>query len=98
MAMNWAARLVTRSSPGPDPTHTLPAAPFARYPVRVGETYERVAVFRSHLYPLAGAASPGGAGQDLAWGGPEGLDEAFSWSAEPVHSAVRGMRRTGAGG
>jgi len=72
---------------------TGPDAHFARYPIRVGETYEQVAVFRSLLYPLAGAASPGGAGQDLAWGGPEELDEAFSWSAEPVRSAVRGMRR-----
>ena len=72
---------------------TGPDANFARYPIRVGETYEQVAVFRSHLYPLAGAASPGGAGQGLAWGGPEELDEAFSWSAEPVRTAVRRMPR-----
>lgn len=42
-----------------------------------------VEIVRSHLYTLAGAASPGGAGQDLAWGGPEELDQGFSWPAEP---------------
>jgi salicylate hydroxylase len=73
---------------------TGPDAHFARYPIRVGEAYEQVAVFRSHLYPLVGAASPGGAGQGHpgGWGGPEELDEAFSWSAEPVRAAVRQMR------
>ncbi len=78
-----------------------PDAHFARYPVRVGEVYEQVAVFRSHLYPLVGAASPGGAGQGpgpgacpgAGWGGPEELDEAFSWAAEPVRAAVRLLRR-----
>ena len=77
---------------------TGPDAHFTRYPIRVGEAYEQVAVFRSHLYPLVGAASPGGAGQGssplaLDWGGPEELDEAFSWSAEPVRAAVRLLRR-----
>lgn len=75
---------------------TGPDAHFTRYPIRVGEAYEQVAVFRSHLYPLVGAASPGGAGQgsqSLAWGGPEELDEAFSWSVEPVRAAVRVLRR-----
>lgn len=90
---------------------TGPDAHFARYPVRVGEAYEQVAVFRSHLYPLVDAvfadrdrAGPERARQDRAhresahrdwpsWGGPEELDEAFSWSAEPVRAAVRQMRR-----
>jgi 3-hydroxybenzoate 6-monooxygenase len=77
---------------------TGPDAHFTRYPIRVGEAYEQVAVFRSHLYPLAGAASPGGAGQGprptaLDWGGTEELDEAFSWAAEPVRAAVRLLRR-----
>jgi 3-hydroxybenzoate 6-monooxygenase len=79
---------------------TAPDAHFTRYPVRVGEAYEQVAVFRSHLYPLVGAASPGGAGQgpgpgaaDPGWGGPDELDEAFSWAAEPVRAAVRLLRR-----
>lgn len=72
---------------------TGPDAHFARYPLRVGEAYEQVAVFRSHLYPLVGAASPGGVGQGLDWGGPEELDEAFSWAAEPVRAAVRRMPR-----
>ena len=87
---------------------TGPDAHFTRYPIRVGEAYEQVAVFRSHLYPLVGAASPGGAGQgqpaadlspgdvdaeDVAWGGLEELDEAFSWAAEPVRTAVRLLRR-----
>jgi 2-polyprenyl-6-methoxyphenol hydroxylase-like FAD-dependent oxidoreductase len=82
---------------------TGPDAHFTRYPVRVGEAYEQVAVFRSHLYPLVGAASPGGAGQapgpvgpgavSPGWGGPEELDEAFSWAAAPVRAAVRLLRR-----
>jgi len=82
---------------------TGPDAHFTRYPIRVGEAYEQVAVFRSHLYPLAGAASPGGAGQGarpappeaatVGWGGPEELDEAFSWAAERVRAAVRLLRR-----
>jgi len=55
-----------------------PDAHFARYPIRVGEAYEQVAVFRSQLYPLigpsplsplAGAASPGGTGQGRAEAG-----------------------------
>jgi 3-hydroxybenzoate 6-monooxygenase len=72
---------------------TGPDAHFARYPLQLGEAYEQVAVFRSHLYPLAGAASPGGVGQGPEWGGPEELDEAFSWSAEPVRAAVPRLRR-----
>jgi 3-hydroxybenzoate 6-monooxygenase len=68
---------------------TGPDAHFARYPLRVGEAYEQVAVFRSHLYSLVGAGSVGG----FAWGGPEELDEAFSWAHEPVRTAVRRMRR-----
>jgi 3-hydroxybenzoate 6-monooxygenase len=72
---------------------TGPDAQFTRYPLRLGEAYEQVAVFRSHLYPLVGAASPGGVGQGRPWGGPEELDRAFSWSAEPVRAAVRRMRR-----
>ena len=77
---------------------TGPDADFTRYPVSVGEAYEQVAVFKSHLYPLAGAASPGGAGQGpesvaLDWGGPEELDEAFSRAVEPVRAAVRLLRR-----
>jgi salicylate hydroxylase len=67
-----------------------PNAHFTRYPIRVGEAYEQVAVFRSQLYPLAGAASPGGTGQ--GWGGREELDDAFSWAAEPVRAAVRTLR------
>jgi 3-hydroxybenzoate 6-monooxygenase len=79
---------------------TGPDAHFAQFPIRVGEAYEQVAVFRSHLYPLVGAASPGGADQGprfaaagVDWGGPEELDEAFSWAAEPVRAAVRLLRR-----
>ncbi|HEY6496565.1 MAG TPA: FAD-dependent monooxygenase [Trebonia sp.] len=60
---------------------TGPDANFTRYPIRVGDAYEQVAVFRSHLYPLAG------------WGGPEELDEAFSWAAAPVRAAVSLMGR-----
>jgi 2-polyprenyl-6-methoxyphenol hydroxylase-like FAD-dependent oxidoreductase len=75
-----------------------PDAHFARYPIHPGETYEQVAAFRSHLYPLVGAVSPGGADQGSApvapdWGGPEELDEAFSWADGPVRAAVRLMRR-----
>jgi 3-hydroxybenzoate 6-monooxygenase len=75
-----------------------PDAHFARYPIRVGEAYEQVAVFRSHLYHLVGAVSPGGADQGpamwtLDWGGQEELVEAFSWAAEPVRAAVRLLRK-----
>jgi salicylate hydroxylase len=82
-----------------------PDAHFTRYPVRTGEAYEEVAVFRSHLYRLAGTVSPGGAGQAYTcqachdeadsgegWGGPEELDEAFSWADDPVRGAVKGLR------
>jgi salicylate hydroxylase len=82
---------------------TGPDAHFTRYPIRVGEAYEQVAVFRSHLYSLVGAAPPGGAGQGARsaslesatadWGGPEELDEAFSLAAEQVRAAVRLLRR-----
>jgi salicylate hydroxylase len=73
---------------------TGPDANFTRYPIRVGDAYEQVAVFRSHLYPLVGAASPGGAGQGPGdWGGPEELDEAFSWATAPVRTAVSLMCR-----
>jgi salicylate hydroxylase len=82
---------------------TGPDAHFTRYPIRVGEAYEQVAVFRSHRYSLAGAAPPGGAGRGARsvprepaggdWGGPEELDEAFSWAAEQVRAAVRLLRR-----
>ena len=74
---------------------TGPDAHFTQYPVRIGEVYEQVAVFRSHLYPLlgppalAGTASPGG----TDWGGPEELDDAFCWATEPVRAAVRRLRR-----
>jgi salicylate hydroxylase len=75
---------------------TGPDAHFCRYPLRVGEAYEQVAVFRSHLYSPAGQrgtdAAPAGAG-GCGWGGPEELDEAFSWAAEPVRTAVRRMDR-----
>ena len=92
----WAAYRATvprhelGGSPGDEVVAwTGPDAHFARYPIRVGEIYEQVAVFRSHLYPLAGGGPAGGS---LAWGGPEELDEAFSWSAEPVRTAARAMR------
>jgi salicylate hydroxylase len=96
---------------------TGPDAHFTRYPVLAGEAYEQVAVFRSRLYPLLGAASwtdsvspagparspadtaasagtgsPGGTGSpadSASWGGPEELEDAFSWAAEPVRAAVR---------
>jgi 3-hydroxybenzoate 6-monooxygenase len=116
----WAAYRGTVSAdvlgPGEAPDEVVawmgPDAHFTRYPVRVGEVYEQVAVFRSHLYPLVGAVSPGGAGQGpgrrepgrkdyegprpgqrAGWGGPEELDEAFSWAAEPVRAGVRLLRR-----
>jgi salicylate hydroxylase len=85
---------------------TGPDAHFALYPVAAAEAYEQVAVFRSHLYPLTCPypRASGYAGIDVAarpdwdglrpdWGGPEELDEAFSWAAEPVRAAVRRLRR-----
>jgi 3-hydroxybenzoate 6-monooxygenase len=84
---------------------TGPDAHFTRYPVLAGEAYEQVAVFRSRLFPLLGAASwadtasPADTGSaadagrspagTASWGGPEELEDAFSWAAEPVRTAVR---------
>ncbi len=113
----WAAYrgAVSADALGPDeaPDEVVawmgPDGHFTRYPIRVGEAYEQVAVFRSHQYPLvqpsplgplAGAASPGGTGQGRGdtgsgqeWGGPEELAEAFSLAAAPVRAAVRSLRR-----
>jgi 2-polyprenyl-6-methoxyphenol hydroxylase-like FAD-dependent oxidoreductase len=87
---------------------TGPDAQFVLYPVRVGEVYEEVAVFRSHLYPLtcpyprptadpadgSGFAGPAvGSSPAAGWGGPEELDEAFSWAADPVRAAVSRLRQ-----
>ncbi|MGH3245622.1 MAG: FAD-dependent monooxygenase, partial [Trebonia sp.] len=63
----WAAYRSTVAADALDPGETgdevvawtAPDAHFTRYPIRVGEAYEQVAVFRSLLYPLVGAASPG---------------------------------------
>jgi 3-hydroxybenzoate 6-monooxygenase len=77
---------------------TGPDAHFTRYPVLAGEAYEQVAVFRSRLFPLLGAASwadaasPAGTASPAntgSWGGPEELEDAFSWAVEPVRTAVR---------
>ncbi|MGH3260929.1 MAG: FAD-dependent oxidoreductase [Trebonia sp.] len=63
---------------------TGPNAQFTRYPIRIGEAYEQVAVFRSPLYSRSLAND---------WGGSEELDEAFSWAVAPVRTAVRLLRR-----
>ena len=55
---------------------------FVQYPLRAGQVYNQVAVFRSPRY----AAQPGlGDGE---WGGPEELDEAFRGCCPQVREAT----------
>lgn len=60
-------------------------AHFTRYPVRSGEVFEQVAVFRSRNH------SP--AAQEREWGGPDELDAAFSAATPQVRAAVGLLRR-----
>ena len=53
---------------------------FVQYPLRAGEVYNQVAVFRSPRY-LAGL-------DDSQWGGPDELDEAFSACCPQVLAAM----------
>ena len=55
---------------------------FVQYPLRAGQIYNQVAVFRSPGY----AADPGLA--DGEWGGPEELDEAFRSCCTQVREAT----------
>ena len=86
-----------------------PDAHFTRYPIRVGEAYEQVAVFRSHLYPpagassaagpapLAGAASPGGAGQGQDSAGRDRLDRTGLGAGARSGAGLRNSRRRSPG-
>ena len=55
---------------------------FVQYPLRAGQIYNQVAVFRSRWY----AADPGLA--DGEWGGPGELDEAFAACCAQVREAT----------
>ena len=55
---------------------------FVQYPLRAGQIYNQVAVFRSPKY----AADPGLA--DGQWGGPDELDEAFEGCCPQVREAT----------
>jgi 3-hydroxybenzoate 6-monooxygenase len=55
---------------------------FVQYPLRAGQIYNQVAVFRSPKY----AACPGVA--DGQWGGPDELDEAFQACCPQVREAT----------
>ena len=60
-----------------------PELHLVQYPVRRGELYNQVAVFRSHRY------QPG----SDDWGTVEELDERFAPSCEPVRSAIQSIGR-----
>lgn len=62
-------------------------AHFTRYPVRSGDAYEQVAVFRSRMH------SPADQGKEREWGGPDELDAAFAESEPQVRAAVGLLRR-----
>jgi salicylate hydroxylase len=64
---------------------TGPDMHLVQYPVRRGELYNQVAVFKSRRY-LAG-----GAGDD--WGQPDEMDEMFGRGAELVRSGIAQMGR-----
>ncbi len=55
---------------------------FVQYPLRAGQIYNQVAVFRSRRY----AADPGLG--DADWGGPDELDEAFGACCPQVREAT----------
>ncbi|MBX5467488.1 MAG: FAD-dependent monooxygenase [Firmicutes bacterium] len=60
-----------------------PELHFVQYPVRRGELYNQVAVFRSHRFRP----------DSDDWGTPEELDEAFAVCCEPIRRAVEFMQR-----
>lgn len=101
----WAAYRGTVSADvlGPDeaPDEVVawvgPDAHFTRYPVRIGEVYEQVAVFRSHLYPLVGAVSPGGADQGPNGQGRNGQGHEGQGADGQGHEG-QGHNGTGSGG
>jgi salicylate hydroxylase len=62
-----------------------PDAHFTRYPVRAGEVFEQVAVFRSKLYQQAG--------DGVRWGGPDELLSAFEHCTQAVQVGLAWLRR-----
>ena len=72
---------VTAKSPLEDVVAWIgPDLHFVQYPLRAGEIYNQVAVFRSRRY------APGMADSD--WGGPDELDEAFSVCCPQIQEAM----------
>jgi salicylate hydroxylase len=67
-----------------------PDAHFTRYPVRTGEVFEQVAVFRSKLYQRAADRGEWSGGR---WGGPDELQSAFAHSAPAVRVGLAWLRR-----
>lgn len=63
-----------------------PGIHLIQYPVRRGELYNQVAVFRSDRY-VAGHAEPDG------WGGPDELDTAFAPACTTVRDGVARINR-----
>ena len=64
-----------------------PGIHLMQYPVRRGELYNQVAVFRSRNF-AQGRTGPG------EWGGPEELDAAFATACAPVRDAVSRIGRS----
>ncbi|GJF03494.1 FAD-dependent monooxygenase [Pseudonocardia sp. D17] len=64
-----------------------PGVHLMQYPMRRGELYNEVAVFRSEHF-RAGRTEPG------EWGGPEELDDAFAAMCDPVCEAVARIDRS----
>jgi 3-hydroxybenzoate 6-monooxygenase len=62
-----------------------PDAHFTRYPVRTGEVFEQVAVFRSKQYERAR--------DGVRWGGPDELQSAFASCAPAVRTGLAWLRR-----
>jgi 3-hydroxybenzoate 6-monooxygenase len=60
-----------------------PGLHFVQYPLRGGQMYNQVAVFRSRRY---GDGNPG-------WGGPDELDEAFSVTCQHIRDAMPALWR-----
>jgi 3-hydroxybenzoate 6-monooxygenase len=60
-----------------------PGLHFVQYPLRRGELYNQVAVFRSHRYQ---AGEPD-------WGGPDELDSRFSVTCERIRIALKAIHR-----
>jgi len=81
-----ASRDATPAGPDDEIIWIGPDKHFVQYPIRPGELYNQVAVFRSHQY------SPGIEETDC-WGTPAELDEAYSGACAPVRAGVAMISR-----